>query len=67
MKVYFENANGIQREIGSADTNEEVFAVIRKFLDEHNYKAPYWRTWTLENGETHIDVGSHTELFIVKE
>lgn len=67
MKVYFENTNGIQREIGTADTNEEAIKVVRKFLGEHNYKAPYWRSWTGESGETWVDVGSHTEFFVMKE
>lgn len=67
MTVYFENANGVQREIGMADTQEETFKIIRKFLDEHNYKAPYWRSWSGENGETWVDVGSHTEFFVIKD
>lgn len=66
MTVYFENTNGVQREIGTADTQEEAFKIIRKFLDEHSYKPPYWRSWSEENGEIWVDVGSHTEFFVIK-
>lgn len=66
MKVYFENTNGVRREIGTVDTQEEAFKIIRKFLDEHRYKAPYWRSWSEESGEIWFDVGSHTEFFIMK-
>ena len=67
MTVYFENTNGVQREIGMVDTQEEAFKIIRKFLDEHSYKALYWRSWSGESGEIWVDVGSHTEFFVIKE
>lgn len=67
MTVYFENTNGVQREIGTTDSEVEAFKIIRKFLDDHNYKAPYWRSWSGESGQTWIDVGSHTEFFMIKE
>lgn len=67
MTVYFENTNGVQREIGTTDSEVEAFKIIRKFLDDHNYKAPYWRSWSGESGQTWIDVGSHTEFFVIKE
>lgn len=67
MKVYFENSEGKRRVIGEdANTPQEVLKIIQKFLDEHNYKSYYIRTWC-EDGWTWFDVGSHTEFFLCDE
>lgn len=42
---------------------EEVSQKIQKFLEEHNYKSYYTRSWE-ENGEMWFDVGSWSEFFI---
>lgn len=64
MKVYFENSKGKRRVIGEdANTPQEVMKIIQKFLDEHNYKSYYTRTWC-KDGWTWFDVGSHTEFFL---
>ena len=62
-KLYFENQFGERREIGRANTREEVYKIIDTFLKDHNYKSYYVRTWD-ENDGTHYDVGSHSEFFI---
>lgn len=62
-KLYFENQFGERREIGCANTREEVYKIIDAFLKDHNYKSYYVRTWN-ENDGTHYDVGSHSEFFI---
>lgn len=68
MILYFENNMGIRREIGRPQSTQEIYQIIKHFLDEHNYKSYYTRSWTRANGETCYDVGSHTEFFImVKE
>lgn len=67
MTLYFENSQGARRVIGNPNNQEELFKMIHNFLDEHNYKSYYTRTWTRDNGETVYDVGSHTEFFISVE
>lgn len=64
MKVYFENSEGQRRVIGeNVSTMQEVMKIIQNFLNEHNYKSYYTRTW-YEDGWTWFDVGSHTEFFL---
>lgn len=67
IQVLFENSNGKTRIIGEVITQKEVFKVINKFLDEHNYKSYYMRTWKTDDKTTVVDVGSHTERFYFKE
>lgn len=69
MILYFENSRGERREIGRPQTEEEIYIIINKFLDEHNYKSYYTRSWINENDpkETIYDVGSHSEFFICRE
>lgn len=66
MKLYFENSQGIERFIAEPATEEEVMREIKKFLDGHNFKSYYTRTWKLEDGSTKYDVGSHTEFFVLR-
>lgn len=69
-KLFFENSNGVRREIADNVSREECMKEIQKFIQDHNRGRPkdkkfhsyYTRTWE-ENGETVFDVGSHTEYF----
>jgi len=65
--VYFLNSKNVKREIGKANTEEEANKIIQQFLDAHNFKSYYSRYWYCEeeNG-TMVDVGSHTEFFIIE-
>ena len=72
MKLYFENSNGISRQIADCHNEQDIFKEIHKFIDSHNknkpktkqFKSHYTRFWS-ENGKTWFDVGSHTEFFWV--
>ena len=66
FKVIFENSRHEEREIGTAVDIEGAYAVIDKFLDDHNFKSYYKRVWK-ENGRTKVDVGSWSEFFYVEE
>jgi len=66
-KVEFENMNGVRREIGRAAQREEAFKIINSFLDDHNYKSYYFRTWNTKDNEEKIDVGSWSEFFYIVE
>ena len=65
-KVVFRNSAGQEREIGTGENKQDVLAIINQFLRDHNFKSYYKRTWK-EGPDTWIDVGSHTEFFIVRE
>lgn len=67
IRVLFENSNGKTRIIGEVITQKEAFKVVDSFLDEHNYKSYYKRTWKTDDKTTAVDVGSYTERFYFKE
>lgn len=62
MTLYFENSHGVWRPIADCANKIEVGIAIKRFLDEHNYKSYYTRTWD-EDGWRHYDVGSWSEFF----
>lgn len=66
MNVYFRDSHGKKRLLEYVYTNEQVWKVIKKFLDDHNFTSYYTRTW-FADGYTWYDVGSHTEFFLVDE
>lgn len=61
--VYFQRSNGEFIILADSIEQEDVSLVIHEFLNRHNYKSYYTRSWT-KNGVTWYDVGSHTEFFI---
>lgn len=67
MNLYFQNSRRKLRLIAQPQTEDECFIAINKFLDEHNYKCHYIRTWTDKNGYKWYDVGSYTEFFCLSE
>lgn len=66
MNVYFRDSFGRKRLLECVDTKEQVWDVIKKFLDDHYFTSYYTRTW-FNDGYTWYDVGSHTEFFLVDE
>lgn len=67
LNVIFENWEGKSRIIGASENQETAFKVINNFLDNHNYKSYYKRTWKKDDKTTVVDVGSHTEFFYIQE
>ena len=67
LNVMFENSKGQSRTIGTVENEESAFKVINDFLDDHNYKSYYQRTWKKDDKTTVVDVGSHTECFYIQE
>lgn len=65
MKLYFKNRQGEERLIAECETVQEAHKEINKFLDEHNFKCYYTRSWGEDEGVT-LDVGSHSEFFRIK-
>lgn len=65
MELYFRDCRGNERLIAECETISEVHKEIKKFLDEHEYVSYYSRSWGNEESVV-IDVGSHSEFFVVK-
>lgn len=67
MKLFYVNCCADNwKFLGNYSDERDVNRRIQQFLDEHNYKSYYTRTW-VENGSKWFDVGSHTEFFVVRE
>lgn len=63
---YFQRANAERILLGEGVNEHEAMALMQKFLDEHNYKSYYTRSW-LEGNTKWYDVGSHIEFFVFVE
>ena len=44
-------------------TWETALEMMNTFMDAHNFKSYYKRTWEVSEG-TMVDVGSHSEFFL---
>lgn len=60
--LWFQNSRGQERVIAKVNNFNDVFTAIYNFLDEHNYKSYYIRSWE-EDGRIKYDVGSWFEFF----
>ena len=61
---YFQRRNGEYILLLNNCTKAQAMVKMHQFLDEHNFKSYYTRCWNTSDGNTHYDVGSHTEFFI---
>lgn len=60
--VYFKRSNGEFILLCEGCDEEDAWLVMKYFMDKHNYKSYYTRSWT-KDGVKWYDVGSHTEFF----
>ena len=60
--LWFQNSLGQERIIMEVNNFNDVFTGIRNFLNDHNYKSYYIRSWE-EDGRIKYDVGSWSEFF----
>lgn len=60
--LYFQRSNGEHRLLATDVTDEEAHKEMHKFMDEHNFKNYYTRSWE-EDGVKWYDVGSWSEFF----
>ena len=65
MLLYFENSKCQRRIISNPTTVSDMWKDINNFRSNHNYKSCYSRI-NFGEKEWVIDVGSHSEFFIVK-
>lgn len=61
--LYFQRSNGEYRLLGENVTDDDAWKLMKAFMDEHNFKCYYIRSWE-KNGIKWYDVGSHTEFFL---
>lgn len=67
MKLYFQNSDGVEREIARPKDLAEVHSIITDFLKMARYKSYYTRQFKDIENRTVFDVGSHSEFFILEE
>lgn len=61
---YFERSDGEWVLLGENVNREGAFKIMNKFLDDHNYKSYYIRSWQKGN-KLWFDVGSWSEFFVL--
>lgn len=67
MNLYFEHSDGRHSLVAENVDPKNVLELIYADVESRNpnYRIYYVRSWEC-NGETHYDVGSHTEFYILK-
>lgn len=60
--VVFSSQSGVKKTIAKDVSCKEAFKEIAKFLNAHNYVAPYTRI-SEEKNRYWVDVGSYIEFF----
>ena len=60
--LYFQRSNGEHRLLVTDVTEEEAHKEMQKFMDKHNFKSYYTRSWE-KDGVKWYDVGSWSEFF----
>lgn len=61
---YFRDRYGFWRLLKENVNYYEAWNAMKDFLDKTSFRWYYTRVYTLDDGNTHFDVGSHTEFFI---
>lgn len=65
MKLFFKQCNGENRFLSNVESIKEAFVLINQFLSDHNFRSYYKRVCGTNENSIWIDVGSHTEFFII--
>lgn len=68
LKLYFKNENGVDNFVVDLEKFSGFFDAIKQDIHKRNpnYKIPYYRTWANEDNEIMVDVGSHTEFYVLR-
>ena len=69
MKLYFQHSDGSMEYVCEVDKNGPYVSTILEDLYKRNpkFQSYYQRIWKDDNGWTWVDVGSHTEFYILKK
>lgn len=65
--VYFENRYEERIFLDCVETEEKIYSVIKKDIKtraQPSFEWYYTRSWTRDNGEIVMDVGSYVEFYI---
>ena len=67
--LYFQHSDGSIEYIKKLFDNENYLNAVLDDLKKRNpkFKSYYQRVWTNDKGWTYIDVGSHTEFYVLKD
>jgi hypothetical protein len=68
MKLCFLNSKNKETPVGTCETIEEAYSQINDFLKDKGFESYYTRIWRDRDGESPrlmLDVGSHTEFFLL--
>ena len=60
--LYFQRSNGEHRLLATDITEEDAYKEMKKFMDAHNFKSYYTRSWEKDDIKWY-DVGSWSEFF----
>lgn len=64
MKLFFQGSLGHRRLLKESDDKRILNKAIYDFCQERDFHIYYSRQW-MEDDELKIDVGSHSEFFII--
>ena len=67
FNMYFENRFEERIFIGEAKDEKEIYQIIKSDIAaraQPSFQWYYTRSWTRDNGEIVMDVGSHSEFYI---
>ena len=65
--VYFENRYEERIFLDCVKTEKEIYSIIKRDIKtraQPSFQWYYTRSWTRDNGEIVMDVGSHVEFYI---
>ena len=62
--MYFKRKNGTYILLLKDCTEKDGWKAAHEFMTEHNFQAPYIRTWYDPSENKWFDVGSHSEFFV---
>lgn len=67
MNLYFMHSNGSQSIVkANVDDGYLIYEVLKDLKKRNpDYVSPYQRRWTDAKGWTWVDVGSHTEFYLM--
>lgn len=68
MKLYFEDRFGYRHIVAESTTKEQLIKEMYKFIHKKNpnFKVYYTRSWIDDEGFEVMDVGSHSEFFLIE-
>lgn len=68
MKLYFQHADGFRELICETDEKKYLGDALKDLHKrDPNYKTYYQRCWEDKDGFIWVDVGSHTQYYVIEK